>query len=334
MNPIFAGMAVQAVGKLVGGGQQQKYAKRYRAEAQAAAEEAIRAVQREKQEVKDIRAEDEARLKAATGYDLVKLRDDAIKAGFNPLTVLGATGGAGYDGRGAVLTTPFVSSEGAYARGLDANIATGQAVIGGAGYVGDAISGIGDGLVGYGEQQQQMRHEAMMLETALRGNTSSPGAVAGSRVSGGRSGGSAPLVGATSIKPMSRPGDETFQRVIPVYDPQGNRFQIDATWARRNGFEPEDWLQPGDYENWLGESGQAASLGHASVFYPEIVGNASGWSWGEGVPVPSGHVRFSPRTNATRPAAGWFGATPPATPGAVAPVLRSPFAGASRPVMQ
>lgn len=199
MNPMLVGMAVDAVGKLVGGGQKQKYAKRYRAEAQAAADEAVRAVQLEKQEVKDLRAEDEARLKAATGYDLVKLRQDAIKAGFNPLTVLSATGGAGYDGRGAVLTTPFVSSEGAYARRLEANMGTGQAVIDGAGYVGDAIAGLGQSLVDYGSLRMQQRHEAAMLEASLRGNTSAPGAVRGTRINSGRAGSVPPLVGAARV---------------------------------------------------------------------------------------------------------------------------------------
>lgn len=324
MNAILAGMAVQAVGKLVGGGRQQKYAKRYRAEAQAAAEEAIRAVQREKQEVKDIRAEDEARLKAATGYDLVKLREDAIKAGFNPLTVLGATGGAGYDGRGAVLTTPFVSSEGAYARGLDVNMNTAQAVIGGAGYVGDAIAGIGDGLVSYGEQQQQMRHEALMLEASLRGNTSSPGAVAGSRVAGGMKGRTAPMVGAAAIAPGANAAGPPFQKKEWVFDPQGNPFQMDATWMRRNGFEPGDYLQPGDYENWLGESGQAVSLGHA---LPEYRNQAEAVTR----PIAGGAYALpkdGPDWSAWR---GWL----PSSVGVGSKVLpRAPFAGASRPVMQ
>lgn len=53
------------------------------------------------------RQAEEARLRAATGYDFVKLRDQATAAGFNPLTVLQATGGAGYDGRGAVVSQPY-----------------------------------------------------------------------------------------------------------------------------------------------------------------------------------------------------------------------------------
>lgn len=53
------------------------------------------------------RQAEEARLRAATGYDFVKLRDQATAAGFSPLTVLQATGGAGYDGRGAVVSQPY-----------------------------------------------------------------------------------------------------------------------------------------------------------------------------------------------------------------------------------
>lgn len=308
MNPIFAGMAVEGIGKLLGGGQKQKYAKRYRAEAQAVADEAVHAIEREKQEVKDLRAADEARLKAATGYDLKKLRDDAVKAGFNPLTILQATGGAGYDGRGAVLSTPFVSSEGAYARRLDASMGTGQAVIDGAGYVGDAIAGLGQSIVDYGTLRMQQMHEAAMLETSLRGNTSSAGAVRGTRVAGGKAGRVPSMVGAQVAVPGANAAGPPFQRKEWVFDPSGKPFQIDATWMRRNGFEPGDYLQGGDYENWLGESGQAASIRYSADPYAEIVGRDTGWHMGWAVPpepVPEGQTRFSPRTTAIRPALSW-----------------------------
>lgn len=69
-------------------------------------------------------AEYEARLRAATGYDFTKLRDQAISAGFNPLTVLQATGGAGYDGRGAVSPGNSAQYAGAFgdAIGVGANV--------------------------------------------------------------------------------------------------------------------------------------------------------------------------------------------------------------------
>lgn len=47
----------------------------------------------------EMRAQNKERAYAIAnrGIDFVKLRDDAIKAGFNPLTALNATGGQGYD---------------------------------------------------------------------------------------------------------------------------------------------------------------------------------------------------------------------------------------------
>jgi hypothetical protein len=51
------------------------------------------------------------------GTDFVKLRDDALKAGFNPLTALGATGGAGYQ-TPALSSSSFIGD--ALAEGFDA----------------------------------------------------------------------------------------------------------------------------------------------------------------------------------------------------------------------
>lgn len=52
------------------------------------------------------RADDERRLRANSYTDFARLRDDALKGGFNPLTALTATGAAAYDMRGSVLSTP------------------------------------------------------------------------------------------------------------------------------------------------------------------------------------------------------------------------------------
>lgn len=117
MFGLIAGIA-SGVGSLIGARQRKKQAAR----------DAARALQ--------LAREDERRLKDATGYDFEKLRDQAVAAGFNPLTVLQATGGQGYDGRGAIVTSPFVP----------------QAQY--AGYIGDAI---GAGLQTYLDVRQQDR---------------------------------------------------------------------------------------------------------------------------------------------------------------------------------
>lgn len=53
------------------------------------------------------RKDDEKRLRANQGVNFKLLRKQAEKAGFNPLTALMATGGAGYQNANNVLQTPF-----------------------------------------------------------------------------------------------------------------------------------------------------------------------------------------------------------------------------------
>lgn len=264
MNPIFAGMAVQAVGGVMGGKSRTKLAKRYRREAQAAAENYKGALVADQDRLAAMniadqeraiayRADDEARLKAATGYDLAKLRDDAVKAGFNPLTVLNATGAAGYEGRGAVLTTPFIgrefigSADGDRAY-FDANMGS-QSAVNTAGYVGDAVAGLGSGIVDYGTLRMQQRHEAAMLEASLRGNTSAPGAIRGTRVAGGRRGGTAPLVGAVTV--AGAPGDSvTYPGMGTQMNPEGT---FPMTAKMRDPLFNDDWVMGNpDIDNeWL-----------------------------------------------------------------------------------
>lgn len=305
MNPIFAGMAIQAIGGLFGGRKKKKAAKQLAAKIDASIASAVEQVGADQDMAKAIRADDEARLKAATGYDLAKLRDQAEAAGFNPLTVLEATGGAGYDGRGAVLTTPFVYDKaGVMMHGADLQAGVGQAVVDRSGYVGDVIAGVGSGIVDYGNTRAQQRHEMVMLETTLRGNTSSPGAIRGTRVAGGKRGRTPPLVGGQVAVPGANTYGPPFQHKEWVFTPGGTPFQIDASWMRRNTYEPGDYLQPGDYEQWLGESGQAASLGYGLPMYKEMAGSQLDM----GREVAPGQTRFSPRTNATRPvmSGGWW----------------------------
>lgn len=76
----------------------------------------------------------------ATGLDLQKLRDEAISAGFNPLTVLAATGGGGYQR----VLSPFGDVASMMVRRAELVGQMSGSVIETAGYLGEAISsGVG-----------------------------------------------------------------------------------------------------------------------------------------------------------------------------------------------
>lgn len=219
--PALIGAGIQAIGGIFGGRARKKAAKREAArlealqrEVSSTADAGIRTLDQDQARAISYRADDEQRLREATGFDFVKLVGDAEKAGFNPLTVLNATGGAGYDGRGAVMTTPFIGKAdgffqkaGLLSGGMGAIGNAGQAVVQSSGYFGDAISGLGGSIFQLGRDQTQRRHEGMMQEAFLRGGTSATGA-AGGKVSGGRAGGSAPMVGASRVtaSPLANTG--------------------------------------------------------------------------------------------------------------------------------
>lgn len=91
---------------------------------------------------------DQARINAQErGYDFGKLRDDALKAGFNPLTALQATGGQGYGLANEVLTTPFLAESGLAMDRANLFGSLSQDVVRSAGYVGDAIGAFGNGFM-------------------------------------------------------------------------------------------------------------------------------------------------------------------------------------------
>lgn len=177
MNLALAGAAAQLAGGIFGGRRRDKRAMRQLGEIQRAADDVVQAAREDQWRAEQMRAADEARLKGATGYDLAKLRADAIAGGFNPLTLLQATGGMGYDGRGAILSTPFVGMQDAMRGRVDARLGALGTVTQTAGYFGDALTGFGDSLVGLGRDALQRRHELTLQQVDLAGRTSARSAL-------------------------------------------------------------------------------------------------------------------------------------------------------------
>lgn len=191
------GIVAGAVGQIASGAAKKKAAKKALQQTRVATDEMVQGVQAEQQQLQGmraqdqadlqtLRAQDEARLRDATGYDLGHLRDQALAAGFNPLTVLQMTGGAGYDGRGAVLQTPFESRVSAFESALPAYQTRAELVSGAAGgvastagFVGDAISAASSAFLQDQQHQQDlaadvyrtnMQYKAdMAAATAMRG---------------------------------------------------------------------------------------------------------------------------------------------------------------------
>lgn len=158
----------QGVAGIIGGNRQAGSARESRRTADQLAQLAQEAAMLDQQRVIEYRDDDEARLRAASGFDFSKLVRDAWEAGFNPLTVLNATGGAGYDGRGAVLTTPFLGeAEGAWNRvDVFAGMSGGVTSTAGAGWraAADALGGIRDQM--NTEREQAFERERLQLERA------------------------------------------------------------------------------------------------------------------------------------------------------------------------
>lgn len=261
--PALIAGGLQAAGSLLGGRQRRKDAKRQLALVQRLSDEAVQAAQREQVQLLGLRdqdqaemerltAYDESKLRAASGYDLIKLRDQAKAAGFNPLTVLQATGGAGYDGRAGVLTTPFISRVSAFDPTSDdywqraANSAgSGQAVVQSAGYVGDAISAGGSAYFAQRNQDAQVQLERERI-AALR----QPVLTAAKSVSNGSPFSDAPVrkLDAAYTVPYGP------QPPVRVYTPQG-WVNLDPGAAARIGVTNGDTLIGQDYEQLFGEVG-------------------------------------------------------------------------------
>jgi len=276
MSLALIGAGISALGGIFGGRSRKKAAKKAAAQAQqmqnqvnAAADAAVAQTSADQFAALELRAQDEARLKAATGYDMIKLRDDATAAGFNPLTVLQATGGAGYDGRGAVMVSPFIGrSDSMMAKaslmsaGMGVQAQAQGGVVQASGYFGDALSGLGNSLFDIGAAGAQRNHEMAMQTAAMRGSTSSLGA-SGGTVSTARRGATAPLVGAKTIS--ASPGRYYGpDPLVSVRTSLGWR-KIDPGAAKRLGVGPGDWLMASDYEDLLGEIPGAVAGGADAI---------------------------------------------------------------------
>lgn len=157
---------IAGLGSLLSGSSQNKAAKNQQRNVDALSLYAIDQAKRDQAKALELAAADEARLKAATGYDLVKLREDAMKGGFNPLTVLQATGGAGYDGRGAVVMSPFMPIAGDYWNRANLYAGGSAAIINSAGYIGDAIGSAGSAFFNQANQQASLDLEAARVSLA------------------------------------------------------------------------------------------------------------------------------------------------------------------------
>jgi hypothetical protein len=158
---LIAGMA-QGVGGLLGGRSRKKAAKRAEKIARQQGEEVAAANRADQERAIQYRDADQAALRAeGVGYDFARLRADAQAAGFNPLTILGATGGAGYDRASTVLSTPFIGT--AEAMMARADLITGGATnrISTSGYVGDSVMSAASGYF-----QQKNADDLMKLDYA------------------------------------------------------------------------------------------------------------------------------------------------------------------------
>lgn len=176
------------------------------------------------------RKAEEQRLRDATGYDFVKLRDQAVAAGFNPLTVLQNTGGAGYDGRGAVVSRPYSP------------------------FIGDALASGVTTFFDVRESERRFdldrkRDELLSRELdkvgeAFASSRSPFGAPASVALSGG-------AVSVGDMPDLFRAPQNGFSSV-PLRSAAGDVF-LDPGAAYRLGLRPGDWIMPQDYTALLGE---------------------------------------------------------------------------------
>lgn len=155
MNPELIGMGVELLGGAWSSNAQQQKAnsvaerlKELRTRDQA---ESLALRDQDQAEAAALARADEARMaeahRAGIGYDLARLRSEASAAGFNPLTVLQATGAANYAVTPVpTLTTPFVSRP--FTSRVDAVKEAQLAKISSAGYMGDAVSRMGSSYIG------------------------------------------------------------------------------------------------------------------------------------------------------------------------------------------
>jgi len=240
---------------------------------------------------------DEARMvaahKEAVGYDLGRLVSDAKAAGFNPLTVLGATGGAAYSREAApVVSTPFVSRQLIASNVVGSQVAqrdfaprlqidtasifgAGSANLAGArsdrvqsaGYIGDTIGGLGAAYASYTTEQARLASERDLADAirfggstgkAVGGSARAPGAIMQARTVDARPVGNVPSAGM--VGPM-----------LPSQSPaSGANDLMFGGWNWRHA---PDTSTADQVENVYGDSEIVSTLGAAAIGGRDVVYN-------------------------------------------------------------
>lgn len=171
----------QLLGGLLSAGSQKKAAKKALNEARRQQQYLIAAAREDAYTAQVKRDADMAQLAKMRGVDLVKLREDAVAAGFNPLTVLQATGAAQYDRADGFISSPFMPVSDAYRTGADYVMQARGLGVQTAGGVGAAIANAGSAFVNTKMSVAEMRMQQQMLKAMLsdggtKGNAAVPNA--------------------------------------------------------------------------------------------------------------------------------------------------------------
>lgn len=244
---------------------------------------------------------DEARMvaahKEAVGYDLGRLVSDAQAAGFNPLTVLGATGGAAYAREAApVVSTPFLAKQligstvvgsqaigsqvaerqfaprplidtsGIFA-GASGNVGAARADrVQAAGYIGDTIGGLGAAYASYTTEQARLASEADLAD-AIRNGGSTGRAVGGSA----RSPGAIMTARTVDARPVGNvPSSGTIGAMLPS---QSGATASDLLFGGIRWGHAPDTSTADDVENVYGDSEIISTGAGLSILGRDIVYN-------------------------------------------------------------
>lgn len=286
------------LGGIISGMSAKKDAKRARSEARKQQQYLIAATREDQMKSAEHYAKEQARLDAHAaanrGYDLQKLRDDALKAGFNPLTVLEATGAGAYDRATDFISSPFIPISAAYSESgrnvMDAYLGT----VGASGGIGDAIANAGSAYVGTSLSVAEMRmqqkiFEAMNGGAPTQGRPAVPGApavkgpwqgateVAGPPVSGGATGpfGSGPQ-GPNYSKGLPLVG-ANGQHLL--YLREGGHVYVTPATAAALGKKPGDVVSAQDVGDDYTTIKGAVYTGLGDIFANWQLGNTSLDRW-------------------------------------------------------
>ena len=205
-------------------------------------------------------------LQPAPGMDLAKLRADAIRNGFNPLTVLGATGGQGY----SMSFADMAYASKAYAQQTySGRVVSQPASALAAGFQsasdlaqqyvqGDIQQALDAAQFG---QQKQLQDERLKAEAAIYGNR------------------------AAFVKPV--PYDALVTQKVIVTDGYGKQMELTGDQAERLGVGPGAKLTIGETEQLMGQVYGPVGTGLETVgkelgAIDAAGGGVMSWLWGGG----------------------------------------------------